>query len=146
MRHSQNWVIDFGKLLTRGCKGIREEARARLDALEHPRDLVHKKPFLEAVVITCDALSIWARRYGALPGEMAAKEANPQRRKELERISEACNWTPENPARTFQEAVQAQWFAQMFSRLEEMIGGQICQGRMDQYFYPCYKADIDAAG
>src|SRR5512137_2764111 len=27
MRHSQNWVIDFGKMLTRGCKGMREEAQ-----------------------------------------------------------------------------------------------------------------------
>jgi Pyruvate formate lyase-like len=36
MRHSQNWVIDWGKLMARGCKGIREEAQARLAALEHP--------------------------------------------------------------------------------------------------------------
>ena len=32
MRHSQNWVIDFGKIISRGCKGIREEAQARLAA------------------------------------------------------------------------------------------------------------------
>src|SRR5512143_2311259 len=29
MRSSQNWVIDFGKMLKRGCKGMREEAQAR---------------------------------------------------------------------------------------------------------------------
>src|SRR5512134_2867383 len=53
MRHSQNWVIDFGKMLTRGCKGMREEAQARLAALEHPRDLAFKGPFYEAAIITC---------------------------------------------------------------------------------------------
>ena len=143
MRHSQNWVIDFGKMISRGCKGIREEAQARLAELEHPRDLVHKKPFYEAVIITCDALSIWAARYSKLAGEMAAKETKPQRKRELEDIAAVCAWVPENPARTFREAVQAQWFTQLFSRFEEMVGGQICQGRMDQYFYPTYKKDLD---
>src|SRR5512141_421740 len=44
MRHSQNWVPDFGKMLTRGCKGLRADAQAHLDALEDPRDLAFKKP------------------------------------------------------------------------------------------------------
>lgn len=142
MRHSQNWVIDWGKLLARGCKGIREEARAKLAALEHPWDLVHKKPFYEAAIITCDALSIWARRYAKRAADMAAKESNPQRKKELQEIAEVCAWAPENPCRTFREAIQAQWFAQLFSRLEEMVGGQVCQGRYDQFFYPYYKKDL----
>lgn len=143
MRHSQNWVIDFGKILSRGCTGIREEAQKKLAELEHPRDLVNKKPFYEAVIITCDALSTLAKRYSGKATEMASKEKNQQRKKELEEIAAVCKWVPENPARTFREAIQAQWFAQLFSRLEEMIGGQICQGRMDQYFYPTYKRDIE---
>ena len=36
-----------------------------------------------------------------------------------------------------------QWFSQSFSRLEEMIGGDINQGRMDQYLYPYYRRDVD---
>src|SRR5512143_374989 len=142
MRHSQNWVIDFEKILTRGCKGMREEAKARLAALEDPRDLAFKKPFYEAAVITCDALSLFARRYSELAAQMAAKTQDPQRKKELEEIAAVCAWVPENPARTFREAVQAQWFTQLFSRLEEMVGGQVNQGRMDQYLYPTYKTDI----
>ncbi|MGO9287480.1 MAG: glycyl radical protein [Polyangia bacterium] len=144
MRHSQNWVIDWGKLLARGCKGIREEAQARLAALEHPRDLVYKKPFYEAAIITCDALSIWAGRYAKLAADMAEKEADPVRKKELQDIAERCAWIPENPARNFRDAIQAQWFAQLFSRMEELVGGQINQGRYDQFFYPYYKKDLDA--
>src|SRR5512144_3247563 len=118
MRHSQNWVIDFGKMLTRGCKGMREEAQARLAALDDPRDLAFKRPFYEAAVIACDALSLFARRYSELATEMAAQEKDPQRKKELEEIAAICAWVPENPARTFREAIQAQWFTQLFSRLE----------------------------
>ena len=66
MRHSQNWTPDFSKILTRGVKGIREEAQAKLAALSEPRDLVYKRPFLEAVIITCDAMTTWSRRYAKL--------------------------------------------------------------------------------
>ncbi|HEY9689462.1 MAG TPA: pyruvate formate lyase family protein, partial [Coleofasciculaceae cyanobacterium] len=62
MRHSQIWVVDFEKILTRGCKGLREEAQERLAALEDPRDLAFKKPFYEAAIVTCDALSLFAKR------------------------------------------------------------------------------------
>src|SRR5512135_916787 len=143
MRHSQNWVIDFGKMLKRGCKGMREEAQARLAALEDPRDLAFTKPFYEAAIITCDAFSLFARRYSELAAKMAAKTKDGQRKKELEEIAAICAWVPENPARTFREAIQAQWFTQLFSRLEEMVGGDINSGRMDQYFYPYYKKDLD---
>ena len=144
MRHSQNWVLDFGKMLTRGCKGLREEAQARLDALEDPRDLAFRKPFYEAAVITCDALALFAKRYARLASEMAAKAKDAQRKQELEEIAAVCDRVPEHPARTFREALQAQWFTQLFSRLEEMVGGQVNQGRMDQYLYPTYKQDVEA--
>jgi hypothetical protein len=43
----QSWTRDFSKILSRGCKGIRGEAQAKLAALEHPRDDIHKRPFLK---------------------------------------------------------------------------------------------------
>ncbi|MDY0282097.1 MAG: pyruvate formate lyase family protein, partial [Salinivirgaceae bacterium] len=143
MRHSQNWVLDFEKMLKRGCKGLREEAKARLAALEHPRDIVLKGPFYEAAIITCDALSLFAKRYSELAAQMAAQTKDVQRKKELEEIAAICAWVPENPARTFREAIQSQWFTQLFSRFEEMVGGDINSGRMDQYFYPTYKKDLE---
>ncbi|MGZ3397282.1 MAG: pyruvate formate lyase family protein, partial [Isosphaeraceae bacterium] len=74
MRHSQNWTPDFSKILTRGVKGIREEAQAKLAGLSEPRDLVYKKPFLEAVILTCDAMVTWASRYAQLAGDLANQE------------------------------------------------------------------------
>jgi pyruvate formate-lyase/glycerol dehydratase family glycyl radical enzyme len=141
MRHSQNWTCDYGKLLTRGVKGIREEAQAKLAALTEPRDLATKKPFLEAVIMTCDAMTTWARRYAKLAAELAAKEKDAQRKKELQEIAEICEWVPENPARTFREALQAQWFGATFARIEVTTGAQ-GQGRMDQYLWPYYQKDI----
>ncbi|MBE9225497.1 glycyl radical protein [Phormidium sp. LEGE 05292] len=141
IRHSQNWTPDFNKILTRGVKGIRAEARAKLDALTEPRDMIYKKPFLEAVIATCDAMTIWSKRYAQLATEMAAKEQNPQRKPELLTIAEVCNWVPENPARTFHEAIQAQWWGQMFNRIEQ-TSSAMGQGRMDQYLLPYYQKDL----
>src|SRR5512136_3456833 len=87
MRHSQNWVPDFEKMLTRGCKGMREEAQARLAALEDPGDLAFKQPFYEAAVIACDALSLFAKRYSQLAAKMATETEDGQRKKELEEIA-----------------------------------------------------------
>ena len=51
---------------------------------------------------------------------------------------------PAEPASNFYEAVQSQWFVQMFSRIEQKTGTTISNGRMDQYFYPYYKQDMEA--
>ena len=141
MRHSQNWTPDFSKILHRGVKGIREEAKSKLAALSQPFDLIHKRPFLEAVIITCDAMTTWSRRYAALAKDLAAQEKNTERKKELEEIAEICEWVPENPARTFREALQAQWWGQIFNRIEQ-TSSALGQGRMDQYLLPYYRKDI----
>ena len=141
MRHSQNWTPDFTKIINRGVKGIREEARAKLEALSEPRDIAFKKPFLEAVIIACDAMTSWARRYAKLASELALKEKDPQRKKELQEIAEICEWVPENPARNFREAMQSEWWAQMFNRIEQ-TSSAMGQGRMDQYMLPFYRKDI----
>jgi formate C-acetyltransferase len=91
----------------------------------------------------CDAIIIWARRHSALAAEMAKKEKNAVRKAELEAIADICARVPEHPARNFYEAAQSQWFTQMFSRLEQKTGTIISNGRMDQYFYPYYKADME---
>lgn len=141
LRHSQNWTPDFRKILTRGVRGIRQEAEAKLAALSEPRDAIYKKPFLEAVIITCDAMIVWSRRYSRLAAEMAEAEPSPERKKELREIAEVCEWVPENPARTFREALQAEWWGQMFNRIEQ-TSSAMGQGRFDQYLLPYYRKDI----
>jgi formate C-acetyltransferase len=141
MRHSQNWTPDFSKILTRGVKGIREEAQSKLAALTEPQDVIYKKPFLDAVVMTCDAMTAWSKRYAALASELAAKEKDEKRKKELQQIAEICSWVPENPARTFYEALQAEWWGQMFNRVEQ-TSSAMGQGRMDQYLLPYYQKDV----
>jgi formate C-acetyltransferase len=139
------WAHDFEKVLARGIRSIKEEAQEKLDALD-PFDAaaqVEKRPFLEAVILVCDAVVAFARRYAQLARAMAADEKSAERKNELLEIAEICERVPEHPARTLHEAVQSQWLVQLVSRFEQAIGGGVSNGRIDQYLYPYYRSDVD---
>ena len=144
-RSSLQWVHDYEKAIKKGFKRFRQEAEERLQGLDpfSPVDNVEKKPFLEAIITLCDAIVIWAKRHSRLAEELAAKEKDPRRKAELLEIARICNKVPEQPAETFHEAMQSQWFVQMFSRIEQKTGTIISNGRMDQYLYPYFKKDME---
>ncbi|MBI5116516.1 glycyl radical protein [Candidatus Poribacteria bacterium] len=139
------WNHDYEKVLKRGIRGIKEEAKAKLAALDpmNPKDRVEKEPFLKAALMVCDAIVEFAHRHARLAESMAAEEPDEERKKELLTIAAVCRRVPENPAETFHEAVQSQWLVQTVSRLEQRIGGTVGNGRIDQYLYPYYKKDVE---
>lgn len=145
-RSSIQWVHDYEIVMQKGFRGIRAEMKEKLEQLDpySPIDNTEKKPFLEAVILTCDAIVLWAHRHAEKAAQLAREESDSVRKKELEEIAEICDYVPENPPRTFREAMQAQWFTQMFSRAEQKTGTIISNGRMDQYLYPFYKKDREA--
>lgn len=142
-RSSIQWVHDYDKVLKKGFKGIKQDAEQRLAQLDplDPVNATEKVPFLQAIIITADAIVLWAHRHAALARALAVKETRPQRRQELLEMAERCEWVPEHPARDFRDALQAQWFTQLFSRMEQKTGTIISNGRMDQYLYPFYQKD-----
>lgn len=144
-RSSLQWVHDYGCAIRRGFVDIRKEAEDKLAALDpdNPRHTNELRPFYEAITIVCDAIMLWAARHADLATKMAAEATDPQRKQELALIAETCRRVPAYPARTFHEAVQCQWFVQLFSRLEQRTGTTISNGRMDQYLWPLYKADLE---
>jgi len=139
------WNHDYEKVLERGVKGIKQEAEERLASLDplDPKEKIEKEPFLRAVILVCDAIVDFANRYADLARSMAEEEPDGKRKEELLKIAKVCKRVPENPARTFHEAVQSQWFIQTVSRLEQRIGGTVGNGRIDQYFYPFFKKDVE---
>ncbi|MFC1933721.1 glycyl radical protein [Chloroflexota bacterium] len=139
-----NHMDNFEKVLHKGLKGIREEAEWHLAQLEQPYmhyGVKEKRDFYKAVLITLDAAMAYARRYADLARGMAAKETDPKRRKELERIAEVCQWVPANPARNWWEAVQSVWMIQVLSWCENIRLAKSF-GRFDQYMYPFYKESV----
>ena len=143
-RSSQQWVPDYAKVLNLGFNGILKTAEERIKKLDpfDPDNNYERLPFLKAVVIVCRAMVAYAGRYADLARNMAAKENSEKRKKELLEMAAICDKVPGNPAETFREAIQSQWFTQVGFRFEQMHGGTIGNGRIDQYLYPFYKKDI----
>ena len=137
-------TVDYGKVINIGLEGVIDEAKAAIAALPYEEDShgdYLKDCFLRAVIIACEGAIEYAQRYSALAAEMAAKEADPKRRAELEKISEICAHVPAKPARSFHEAVQSFWFIHLCLNLEMAFHAET-PGRLDQYLYPMYRKDV----
>ena len=131
-------------LMKKGMIDIQNEAKEHLAMLdyENPDDL-DKIYFYKSVIDTTEGVMAYARRMSQYAAELAAKETNPQRKEELLKISEVNARVPAHKPETFWEAIQAVWTIESLLPVEENQTGMSI-GRVDQYMYPYYKADLDA--
>lgn len=138
-----DFVPDFPMMLSKGINGIRQMAETGLNDIDLARchDDYDKKAFLESVVITCDALSILAERH-ARACENAGDGADGVRVRELEKMAADCRHIANRPPATFSQAVQMVHFILIGLHIEGNAGGYSL-GRLDQYLYPFYRADMD---
>ena len=131
-------------LMKKGMLDIQNEAKEHLAMLdyENPDDL-DKIYFYKSVIDTTEGVMTYARRMSQYAAELAAKETNPKRKEELLKISEVNARVPAHKPETFWEAIQAVWTIESLLPVEENQTGMSI-GRVDQYMYPYYKADLDA--
>ncbi|MBR4747442.1 MAG: choline trimethylamine-lyase, partial [Desulfovibrio sp.] len=131
-------------LMKKGMLDIQNEAKAHLAELDYanPEDL-DKIYFYKSVVDTTEGVMIYARRMSEHARELAGKEQDPVRRAELEHIAEVNARVPAHAPQTFWEAIQAVWTIESLLVVEENQTGMSI-GRVDQYMYPFYKADIES--
>lgn len=129
-------------LFTKGMNGIKADALAHLATLsmENPED-IDRIYFYKAAIETCEGVVNYAHRIAARARELAAKEQNAQRRAELLTIADVNENVPANPPKTLQEALQSIWTVESLFEIEENQTG-LSLGRLDQYCYPLYEADI----
>lgn len=131
-------------LFKKGFGGIKKEAEAYLAELDATSlEGAEKMEFYRSIVLVCDGIIRLANRYGEKAREMAAEEADEARKAELLQIAEICDVVPENPPKSFREAMQFMWFTQLGGILSENPLAWN-PGRFDQYMYPYYKADKEA--
>lgn len=142
-RSALQWVHDYKKGIDEGFLAIKEQAADAISRLDdmNPEDTIDKKAFYEAVQITCDAIILWAHRHSVEAKRLANLEHDPSRKAELLEIARITEKVPKYPAENFYEALQSQYFIQMFSRIEQKTGATISNGRMDQYLWPYYEKD-----
>jgi pyruvate-formate lyase len=138
------WILicpDFNLVLQKGLQSMIQECEDELQAIRFfDTDSYERSVTLQSMKMSLEAMVRFAGRFAGLADEMASKEGDPQRKKELLEIAGICRRVPANPARTFKEAMQAVWFVFLVTSPSPTT----CIGRFDQYMYPYYKADIEA--
>ena len=135
-------IPGYKRVLKIGFKGIEKRATKELKKLkEADEDYENRKTFYEAVQVTSKAVCDYSNRYADLALEMA-ETASEARKVELLEIAERTRRVPALPPRTFMEALQSVWMTNVVMEMSYGEGNIFSQGRVDQYLYPYYAADL----
>lgn len=135
-------TCDHEKLLTVGLKGYMEECRENIrSTVSCSREDQEKIDFWKACIIQCEGLITYAHRMAEEAERQATACQDAKRKAELLTIAENCRVVPENPPKTFQQALQLVWFVHVYFHIE--VCTTACGfGRFDQYMWPFYEKDV----
>ena len=136
-------LLNIEKVLGIGLEGIIAEAERSLAGLSpfQPAEF-KKRQFLQAAIITLQAALRFSIRFANQADQQAELPGiSPERRNEMREIARVCRQVPAQPARTFWEAVQSAYFVHLISQIESN-GHSFSLGRLDQYLFPFYQADL----
>ncbi|MBO5369312.1 MAG: hypothetical protein J6B23_01400, partial [Clostridia bacterium] len=132
---SNHSVINYEKVLKLGYRGLLDE----IDKYEAQNG---KSEFYTSLKDICKAACNMGKKYAKAAKELKKSNDENYLDKDLDFIIEVCENVPENPARSFREALQSLWFAHIVNTWEDYINANSL-GRLDQILYPYYKADIE---
>jgi len=142
-------TIGFKNLLAWGANGAVQKCKEKLEEVKRQgpvgktaKEYMDQIANLEGMIIANEAFARFGKRYAKLALDLAKKEKDPKRKKELETIVEVCNRVPAEPAHTFHEALQTVFFSHL---LQAVVVSRAygCVVRFDTLLYPYYKKDLD---
>jgi pyruvate formate-lyase/glycerol dehydratase family glycyl radical enzyme len=134
------------KIYRRGFLDFKQDIRAAIEKLDRAGDpgAGKKEQELSAMEIAADALIRFAERHARRARELATGEADPARRKELERIADICSHVPAHAPRDFYEALQMYWFVHLGVITELNTWDSFNPGRLDQHLHPFYERGLES--
>jgi pyruvate formate-lyase/glycerol dehydratase family glycyl radical enzyme len=133
------------KIYQKGLLDLEEEIRTRMRDLDLLRDATayEKMEELRAMEIAADAIMLYAERHSKAAAELAKKEKNIKRRRELERIASICARVPAHAPRDFWEALQYYWFVHVGVITELNPWDAFNPGRLDQHLFPFFQKGLE---
>ncbi len=134
------------QVFTTGYMDYKEKIRQTMEALDYINDPdeVNKCEELKAMDISCDAVLILGERYHELALEMAEKEGDETRKKELLQIAANLEVVPAHKPQTYWQAIQLYWFTHLAVTTELNPWDAFSPGRLDQHLNPYYERDVEA--
>ncbi|MCE7744753.1 MAG: glycyl radical protein [Candidatus Heimdallarchaeota archaeon] len=137
-------TVSDGKIFVTGFSDYMVDIQKSFENIDYNTDseALDKREELKAMEIASAAIMMFAERHAEKAKELAKKEKNQKRKKELELIAKTCNHVPANAPRTFREALQHYWFIHLGVIIELNTWDSFNPGRLDQHLYPFYKKEI----
>lgn len=135
-------AVSYGRVMALGFGGMCAEAEAAMAALSKDDPEYNEKQLeYQAMIITLKAATNYINRFATVADEYAANCTDAKRKNEYEMIAANCRAIASEPAKTFWQALQLFNFATTIIEIEAN-GQSISYGRMDQWLYPYYEADM----
>lgn len=133
------------KIYKKGFLDFKNDIETAMGNLDYQNDdeALDRKHQLEAMSIACDAIMILGKRYEEYARELAEKEVDEIRKKELLDIAEVCSNVPAHAPRNFREALQMYWFTHLCVISELNPWDAYNPGRLDQHLNPFYEKEIE---
>ncbi|OON91839.1 MAG: formate acetyltransferase, partial [Epulopiscium sp. Nele67-Bin001] len=133
---------DYFMLMDIGFDGMIDKAKVAQSKLsKKDPEYAEKRDFYKAMLIMLEASKKYIERYGKLAADMAQTELAPKRKEELLAMSANCYEIAGPAPKTFWQGIQLFNFATTLTQIESN-GHSISYGRMDQWLYSLYEADI----
>ena len=134
-----------GKIYQMGTSDFKLKIQKTKDALDYLSDglAYDKSQELDAMMISCQAIEIFAQRHAQLAEQMAKTENDRKRVEELLEIARVCRKVPLNKPDTFHEAIQMYWFIHLGTVMELNGWDAMNPGHLDQHLFPFYKRDFE---
>ena len=133
------------KIYEKGFLDYKADIQESIDKLDFMTDpeAFDKKSELEGMKLACDAIMILGERYAAYARELAEKETDETRKKELIQIAANCDVVPAHKPQTYWQAIQMYWFVHLGVTSELNPWDAYSPGRLDQHLNPFYEKDVE---
>jgi len=131
-------IPDFPRMLNIGTLKLIDWIRNRMTQSDMT---LNKEKTLMAMILTLEGLNAYARNLAVKAQDQADATTNPKRKKDLERMANACERVPAHPATNLYEAVCSYWIVWIAQHMENTNTGHSL-GRMDQYLQPFFESDM----
>ncbi|HAG17089.1 MAG TPA: formate C-acetyltransferase/glycerol dehydratase family glycyl radical enzyme [Bacteroidales bacterium] len=127
-----------------GFKDLRKKIKESIRTLHFSNDehAEAKKNELEAMLISLDAVSNFAKRHVERLKVLFQNETDSKRKNELTEMIRISQNVPENKPKTLWEALQYYWYVHQGVITELNPWDSFNPGRLDQHLFPFYRNDI----
>jgi len=134
---------NYERAVTVSFGAVRQTAIEKLEELRShtSHDTIRSELFYRAFIKVCDGMILMSKRYAEACREKALVTEDPERRAELLKMSDSCNWIIEHPARNLWEGFQTIFFYQYLLTADGTHWAD-SPGLIDSFLGPLLENDI----